>query len=63
MKKLLLASLCLAVGLARVPAMAAEETGRRDQKCVLPGGRRIEKWPSQNRIAVRTGPEIGRCVP
>src|SRR5262249_8831806 len=30
---------------------------------VLPVGRHIEKWPGQNRIALRTGPKIGRCVP
>src|SRR5262245_25462983 len=42
--------------------LTAEETGRRDQKCVLPAGGRIEKWAGQNRTAVRTGPKIGRRV-
>ncbi len=42
--------------------LTADETGRRDQKRVLPGGGHIEKWAGQNRIAIRAGPEIGRCV-
>src|SRR5262249_21701246 len=43
--------------------LTADETGRRDHNRVLPVGRHIEKWPGQNRIALRTGPKIGRCVP
>ena len=42
--------------------LTADETGRRNQKCVLSGSGRIEKRPGQKRIAVRTGPEIGRRV-